>query len=163
MLAEVGIEYSVSSRPPAAFSDLTMSSLSLPLREDLPRRLSSGSSAFCAANPASIAAPTPPTSGSPPPWRAVSTLDWYSVAAIPTYLTSMSGFAFSKSAMIFFQTSVRIPPLLSQKTISPLPLPSAPLSPADPLPSSPQAVAVSASTALRATAAAERRPPLLLL
>ena len=94
---------------------------------------------------------------------AVSTLDWYSVAAIGTYLMLMSGFAFSNSAMISFQMSVRTPPLLSQKVISPLPLPSAPLSPAEPLPSSPQAVAVSASTAVRATAAAERRPPLLLL
>ena len=139
-----------------------MSSLSLPLREDLPRRSSSGSSAFWAAIPASIAAPTPPTSGSPPPWMAVSYLDWTSVAAIPTYLTSMSGFVFSKSAMISFQMSVRTPPLLSQKTISPLPLPSSPLSPPAPLPSSPQAVAVSASTALRATAAAARAPASLL-
>lgn len=99
----------------------------------------------------------PPTSGMLPPWMAVSTLDWYSVEAIPTYWTSMSGLAFSKSAMISFQMSVRTPPLLSQKTIFPLPSPSAP---APPLPSSPQAVAVSARTAPRATAAdvLPRRP-----
>lgn len=133
-----------------------MSSLSLPFREDLESRLSSGSSAFCAENPASMAAPTPPTSGRPPPWMAVSTLDWYSVDAMPTYSTLMSGFAFWKSAMISFQMSVRTPPLLSQKTILPLPLPSSPLSPPDPLPSSPQAVAVSARTDPRATAMAAR-------
>src|SRR3954447_16637773 len=68
----------------------------------------------------------------------------------------MPGFFFSKSAMISFQMSVRTPPLLSQKVISPLPEPSSPLSPAPPLPSSPQAVAVSASTEPRATAVAAR-------
>lgn len=123
------------------------------MREDLAARSSSGSSAFWAAIPASIAAPTPPTSGRPPPWMALSYLDWASGAATPTYWTSIFGFFFSKSAMISFQMSVRTPPLLSQKTILPLPLPSAP---AAPLPSSPQAVAVRASTVARDIAAATR-------
>ncbi len=140
-----------------------MSLLSLPFRDEPSSRSSSGSRAPWAAKPASIDALMPPTSGRPPPWIAVSTLDWYSVDAIPTYSTSMSGFFFSKSAMISFQMSVRTPPLLSQKTIFPVPLPSAP-SP-EPLPSSPQAVAVSARTAPRATATdvLPRRPlPVLL-
>lgn len=86
----------------------------------------------------------------------MSYLDWALAAGIPTYLTLMSGFFFSKSAMICFQMSVRTPPLLSQKVIVPLPDPSPPLSPAAPLPSSPHAVAVSASTEPRATATAAR-------
>ncbi|CAM5657517.1 hypothetical protein SALBM311S_00218 [Streptomyces alboniger] len=53
-----------------------MFSLSLPFRDDLASRSSSGSSAFCAEMDAIIAAPTPPTSGRPPPWMAVSTFDW---------------------------------------------------------------------------------------
>src|SRR5690349_9061716 len=83
---------------------------------------------------------------------AVSYLDCTSAIGMGTYLTSMSGYFFSKSWMISFQTAVRGPPLLSQKVISPLPLPSPPLA----LPSSPHAVAVRASTAARETAAVAR-------
>ncbi|MDH6224087.1 hypothetical protein M2169_001057 [Streptomyces sp. MJP52] len=84
---------------------------------------------------------------------AVSYLDCTSVMGTGTYVTSMSGFFFSNSAMIFSQTGVRTPPLLSQKVMVPLPEPSPPLA----VPSSPQAVAVRASTAVSATAAVPLR------
>lgn len=87
---------------------------------------------------------------------AVSYLDCASVEAMPTYCTSMSGFAFSKSAMISFQIAVRTPPFSSQNTIFPVPEPSAPFAPAMPLPSSPQAVAVRARAETRDIAAARR-------
>lgn len=123
---------------------------SLPLRPLLSIRSVTGASAFCATRLASIAAPTPPTSGSPlPPAIAVSYFDCTSAAATPTYFTLMSGYFFSNLAMISFQMSVRTPPLLSQKVMVPLPLPSLPL----PLvPSVPQAVAVRASADSAATA-----------
>ncbi len=78
---------------------------------------------------------------------AVSYFDCTCAIGIPTYLTLMSGLAFSNSAMISFQTVGAGPPLLSQNVIVPLPEPSAPWSPAGTMPSSPQAVAVSARRA----------------
>ncbi len=64
----------------------------------------------------------------------------------------MSGYFFSNLAMICFQIAVRGPPLLSQKTILPLPDPSDP----EPDPSSPHAVADRARASVTATAATPR-------